>query len=199
MESGRADRAALIYDSPVADTVRTYTYRERRDRVATFAGALAGHGVTRGERVIVFMPMVAEAVIAMLACARLGAGPTAKPGRRRRRVVDDGGKSSATPRRGPRRNSPRNSRCPGRPAAPRPSQRLDRCGIGGNDGCGGTISTISYSDFGFRSDPRVNVNSGVKTGHVAAQKPWTWKTFFARSTSVVITSFIGRLLFPCGS
>ena len=65
-ESGRADRAASIYDSPVTDTVGTYTYRGLRDRVATFAGALAGYGVTRGERAIIYMPMVPEAVIAML-------------------------------------------------------------------------------------------------------------------------------------
>ena len=73
VETGRADQAALIYDSPVTDTVRTFTYRELRDEVAAFAGALASHGVTRGERVIIYMPMVPEAVIAMLACARLGA------------------------------------------------------------------------------------------------------------------------------
>ncbi|MDK1021470.1 MAG: propionyl-CoA synthetase, partial [Candidatus Hydrogenedentes bacterium] len=73
VETGRADQAALIYDSPVTDTIRTYSYRELRDEVAKFAGALANHGVTKGERVIIYMPMVAEAVIAMLACARLGA------------------------------------------------------------------------------------------------------------------------------
>ena len=70
---GRAEQPALIYDSPVTDTVRTYTYRELRDEVAPFAGALASYGVTKGERVIIYMPMVPEAVIAMLACARLGA------------------------------------------------------------------------------------------------------------------------------
>src|SRR6185369_7338603 len=64
---------ALIYDSPVTDTVATFTYRELRDAVARFAGALAAHGVGHGDRVIVYMPMVREAVIAMLACARLGA------------------------------------------------------------------------------------------------------------------------------
>ena len=62
-----------IYDSPVTDTVATFTYRELRDEVARFAGALAAQGVERGDRVIVYMPMVPEAVIAMLACARLGA------------------------------------------------------------------------------------------------------------------------------
>ena len=73
VESGRADQPALIYDSPVTDTVFTYTYRELRDAVARFAGALRAQGVEQGDRVIVYMPMVPEAVIAMLACARLGA------------------------------------------------------------------------------------------------------------------------------
>src|SRR5438874_623779 len=73
VERGRADQPALIYDSPVTDTVATLTYRELRDAVALFAGALAAEGVTRGDRVIVYMPMVPEAVIATLACARLGA------------------------------------------------------------------------------------------------------------------------------
>ncbi|TML50034.1 MAG: propionyl-CoA synthetase, partial [Actinobacteria bacterium] len=73
VEGGRADQPALIYDSPVTDTVATLTYRELRDAVALFAGALAAQGVTRGDRVIVYMPMIPEAVIAMLACARLGA------------------------------------------------------------------------------------------------------------------------------
>src|SRR5256886_1390373 len=73
VERGRADQPALIHDSPVTDTVATLTYRELRDAVALFAGALAAQGVTRGDRVIVYMPMVPEAVIAMLACARLGA------------------------------------------------------------------------------------------------------------------------------
>ena len=73
VENGRADQPALIYDSPVTDKIATFTYRELRDAVARFAGALAAHGVERGDRVIVYMPMVPEAVIAMLACARLGA------------------------------------------------------------------------------------------------------------------------------
>jgi propionyl-CoA synthetase len=70
---GRADQAAIIYDSPVTGTVDTFTYRRLRDEVARFAGALAGLGVTRGDRVIIYMPMVPEAVVGMLACARLGA------------------------------------------------------------------------------------------------------------------------------
>ncbi|MFI0353689.1 propionyl-CoA synthetase [Actinomadura sp. 9N407] len=73
VEEGRGDQAALIYDSPVTGTVRTYTYRELTDLVARFAGALRALGVQRGDRVVIYLPMVPEAVIAMLACARLGA------------------------------------------------------------------------------------------------------------------------------
>ena len=73
VDGGRPDQLALIYDSPVAETVETFTYRELRDAVARFAGALRAQGVERGDRVIVYMPMVPEAVIAMLACARIGA------------------------------------------------------------------------------------------------------------------------------
>ncbi len=74
VEAGHGDRIALIYDSPVTgNTVRKYTYGELRDTVAKFAGVLAAQGVTKGDRVIVYMPMVAEAVIAMMACARIGA------------------------------------------------------------------------------------------------------------------------------
>ncbi len=74
VEEGRADQAALIYDSPVTGgTVKTYTYRQLRDETALFAGVLAANGVGKGDRVIIYMPMVPEAAIAMLACARLGA------------------------------------------------------------------------------------------------------------------------------
>jgi propionyl-CoA synthetase len=73
VEGGRAEQAALIYDSPVTGAVKTYTYRALRDEVATFAGVLAGLGVGKGDRVIVYMPMIPEAAIAMLAVARLGA------------------------------------------------------------------------------------------------------------------------------
>jgi propionyl-CoA synthetase len=73
VDSGRADQAAIIYDSPVTDTVRTITYAELRDQVAALAGAMAERGVGKGDRVIVYMPMVPEAAVAMLACARLGA------------------------------------------------------------------------------------------------------------------------------
>ena len=73
VERGRGDQPALIYDSPVTDTDAAYSYRELRDAVARFAGVLAALGVETGDRVIVYMPMVPEAVIAMLGCARLGA------------------------------------------------------------------------------------------------------------------------------
>src|SRR5688572_8089490 len=73
VEGGRAEQLALVYDSPVTGTVARYTYRELRDAVAQFAGALAAEGVAQGDRVVIYMPMVAEAAIAMLACARIGA------------------------------------------------------------------------------------------------------------------------------
>jgi propionyl-CoA synthetase len=74
VDAGHGDRLALIYDSPVTgNTVRKYTFRELRDQVAKFAGVLAAQGVGKGDRVIIYMPMVPEAAIAMLACARLGA------------------------------------------------------------------------------------------------------------------------------
>src|SRR5207253_1184593 len=69
----RAEQAALIYDSPVTGSRKSFTYRELRDQVALLAGAIAGQGVGKGDRVIIYMPMVPEAVMAMLACARLGA------------------------------------------------------------------------------------------------------------------------------
>ena len=73
VDRGGGDRAALIYDSPVTGVKRTYTYAELRDEVATFAGVLRDQGVNQGDTVVIYMPMVPEAVIAMLACARLGA------------------------------------------------------------------------------------------------------------------------------
>jgi propionyl-CoA synthetase len=73
VDEGRGEQAALIYDSAVTDTKRTYSYRELRDETARFAGALSDLGVGRGDRVVIYMPMIPEAVIAMLACARLGA------------------------------------------------------------------------------------------------------------------------------
>jgi propionyl-CoA synthetase len=73
IDRGRGKQRALVYDSPVTDTVRTFTYAELRDEVARTAGALRRQGIEKGDRVIIYMPMVPEAVIAMLACARIGA------------------------------------------------------------------------------------------------------------------------------
>jgi propionyl-CoA synthetase len=73
IEEGRGEQAALIYDSPVTDTIRSYTYNELRDEVARFAGVLTAYGVEKGDRVLIYMPMIAEAAVAMLACARIGA------------------------------------------------------------------------------------------------------------------------------
>jgi propionyl-CoA synthetase len=72
-EEGRAGQTALIYDSPVTARVREFSYAELRDQVALFAGALKARGVGKGDRVIIYMPMIPEAVISMLACARIGA------------------------------------------------------------------------------------------------------------------------------
>ena len=73
VKSGRTDQVALVYDSPVTDKIQKFTYRELLDLVSRFAGALKSLGVTKGDTVIIYMPMVPQAVIAMLACARLGA------------------------------------------------------------------------------------------------------------------------------
>src|ERR1700719_1736546 len=73
VRDGRGDQAALIYDSPVTGTGRTYSYRELLEEVARFAGLLRGLDVGAGDRVIIYMPMIPEAAIAMLACARIGA------------------------------------------------------------------------------------------------------------------------------
>jgi len=70
---GRAEQAALIYDSPVTGEIRSYSYAELLDEVAAFAAVLKKHGAGKGDRVIVYMPMIPEAAIAMLACARIGA------------------------------------------------------------------------------------------------------------------------------
>ena len=71
--NGRADQPALIYDSPVTNTSQTFTYSQLRDQVAQLGGVLMNLGVEKGDRVIIYMPMVPEAVMAMLACARIGA------------------------------------------------------------------------------------------------------------------------------
>jgi propionyl-CoA synthetase len=73
VRDGRGEQAALIYDSPVTGAKKTYTYAALLDEVARFAGGLSDLGVEQGDRVLIYMPMVPEAVIAMLACARLGA------------------------------------------------------------------------------------------------------------------------------
>ena len=73
VQAGRGDQVAIIHDSPVTKSVTKITYQQLTERVARFAGALEKLGVVKGDRVIVYMPMVPEALIAMLAVARLGA------------------------------------------------------------------------------------------------------------------------------
>jgi propionyl-CoA synthetase len=73
VDQGRGDQAAIIYDSPVTGTITTYTYNDLKDQVSRFAGVLKQRGVTKGDRVIIYMPMIPQAVFAMLACARIGA------------------------------------------------------------------------------------------------------------------------------
>lgn len=73
VENGRGEQAALIHDSPVTDSQSTLSYRELRDQVAQFAGVLQAEGIERGDRVMIYMPMIPQAVIAVLACARIGA------------------------------------------------------------------------------------------------------------------------------
>ena len=71
--AGRGEQVALIWDSPVSGRIERFTYRELRDEVARLAGVLAGLGVVKADRVLIYMPMVPEAAFAMLACARIGA------------------------------------------------------------------------------------------------------------------------------
>lgn len=73
VENGRADQTAIIYDSPVTNTKEQITYRQLRDRVALFAGVLRNLGVEKGDRVVIYMPMIPQTTVAMLACARIGA------------------------------------------------------------------------------------------------------------------------------
>jgi acyl-coenzyme A synthetase/AMP-(fatty) acid ligase len=73
VKNGRGDQVALIYDSPVTQTKKTYTFSKLLDHVSRFAGGLSALGVSKGDRVVIYMPMIPEAVIAMLACARIGA------------------------------------------------------------------------------------------------------------------------------
>ncbi|MCU7967668.1 MAG: AMP-binding protein, partial [gamma proteobacterium symbiont of Bathyaustriella thionipta] len=73
INNGRADQTALIYDSPVTASKQSFSFRELRDQVAVLAGALSNIGVVKGDRVVIYMPMIPETVMAMLACARIGA------------------------------------------------------------------------------------------------------------------------------
>ncbi|MCB1387309.1 MAG: AMP-binding protein, partial [Nitratireductor sp.] len=73
VERGRAGQAAIIYDSPITGSKRTITYEELKDEVEALASVMRDNGIGRGDRVIIYMPMVPEAAFAMLACARLGA------------------------------------------------------------------------------------------------------------------------------
>lgn len=73
VDNGMGNNAAIIYDSPVTGVIKTYTFSELKDKTATFAGVLSSKGVAKGDRVLIYMPMIPEAVFAMLACARIGA------------------------------------------------------------------------------------------------------------------------------
>ncbi|MAM94729.1 propionyl-CoA synthetase [Parvibaculum sp.] len=73
VKAGNGDRTALVYDSAMLGRVKKFTYADLLDKVATFAGVLKSHGVEKGDRVLIYMPMVPQAAVAMLACARLGA------------------------------------------------------------------------------------------------------------------------------
>ena len=73
IDQGRGENIALIYDSPVTDTVEKFSFLALRDKVACFAGALLEQGVRQGDVIIIYMPMIPEALVAMLACARIGA------------------------------------------------------------------------------------------------------------------------------
>lgn len=73
VQHGRGEQPALIYDSPVTRVQQVYTYQQLRDETALFAGAIQRLGVTQGDTVVIYMPMIPQTVIAMLACARIGA------------------------------------------------------------------------------------------------------------------------------
>ena len=73
IDQGRGDKTALIYDSPITGNKKQFTYKELKAQVSKFAGALSNHGINKGDRVIIYMPMIPEAVVAMLACGRIGA------------------------------------------------------------------------------------------------------------------------------
>ena len=73
VKNGKGEKIAIIYDSPITNSKKKITYSELKDKVAIFAGALKNQGIEKGDRVIIYMPMIPEAVIAMLSCARIGA------------------------------------------------------------------------------------------------------------------------------
>ncbi|MCK4534454.1 MAG: AMP-binding protein, partial [Syntrophobacterales bacterium] len=73
VQNGRGNQTAIIYDSPVTDTVRKITYSELLETVSMFAGVLKDLGVSKGDTVIIYMPMIPETVVSILACARIGA------------------------------------------------------------------------------------------------------------------------------
>ena len=73
VESGRGEQAAIIYDSPVTNTVQKISYKELLDKVSKFAGVLGALGVKKGDTVIIYMPMIPEALVAIFSCARIGA------------------------------------------------------------------------------------------------------------------------------
>ena len=73
IDNGKGDKLALIYDSPITGNKKQFTYKELKTKVSKFAGALKNQGIGKGDRVIIYMPMIPEAVIAMLACGRIGA------------------------------------------------------------------------------------------------------------------------------
>ena len=73
IDQGNGEKIALIYDSPITGNKSKFTYKELQSKVSKFAGALKDQGVNKGDRVIIYMPMIPEAVVAMLACGRIGA------------------------------------------------------------------------------------------------------------------------------
>ena len=73
IDNGRGEKLAIIYDSPITGSKKTFTYNQLKEKVSLFAGALKNQGIKKGDRVIIYMPMIPEAVVAMLACARIGA------------------------------------------------------------------------------------------------------------------------------
>ena len=73
IDEGRGDKTALIYDSPITGNKGKFSFKQLKEKVSKFAGALSNQGVKKGDRIIIYMPMIPEAVVAMLACGRIGA------------------------------------------------------------------------------------------------------------------------------